>query len=129
MHAGLVDLSTFSVVNLFLASAIPAGDWLVVHVRPDYTSIAIMRGGDLIFFRNRGEGEDEALADVVHQTTMYYQDRLSGQGFARVLARRIEPDARQASNGVRDLEAGWSAGRADRPDAGGGADRSHHRDA
>ena len=63
----------------------PTGDWLVVHMRPDYTSIAIMRGGDVIFFRNKGEGEDDALADLVHQTTMYYQDRLSGQGFARVL--------------------------------------------
>ena len=86
LHAGLVDLSTFSVVNCFLAGGrVPTGDWLVVHVRSDYTSIAIMRGGDVIFFRNKGEGEGDALADLVHQTTMYYQDRLSGQGFTRVL--------------------------------------------
>jgi hypothetical protein len=39
----------------------------------------------LIFFRNRPEGEDESLTDLVHQTAMYYQDRLEGQGFARVL--------------------------------------------
>ena len=86
LHAGLVDLSTFSVVNCYLAGGrVPTGDWLVVQVRSDYTSIAIMRGGDVIFFRNRGEGEGDALADLVHQTTMYYQDRLSGQGFTRVL--------------------------------------------
>jgi type IV pilus assembly protein PilM len=86
LHAGLVDLSTFSVVNCFLAGGrVPTGDWLVVQVRSDYTSIAIMRGADVIFFRNKGEGEGDTLADLVHQTTMYYQDRLSGQGFTRVL--------------------------------------------
>ncbi len=86
LHAGLVDLSTFSVVNCFLAGGrVPTGDWLLVQMRSDYTSIAIMRGGDVIFFRNKGEGEGDTLADLVHQTTMYYQDRLSGQGFTRVL--------------------------------------------
>jgi type IV pilus assembly protein PilM len=85
IYAGLVDLSTLSVVNLYLAGGAPAGDWLVVHMRPDYTSIAILRGEDLIFFRNRVEGDQEPLADVVHQTTMYYQDRLEGRGFGRVL--------------------------------------------
>ena len=85
-YAGLVDLATFSVLNLVLASTgAPASDWLVVHVRPEYTSIAIVRGPDVIFFRNRPAGEEESLADLVHQTVMYYQDRLSGQGFARVL--------------------------------------------
>jgi type IV pilus assembly protein PilM len=85
MHAGLVDLATLSVVNLFLSeAAAPSGDWLVVHMRPEYTSIVIMRGEDVIFYRNRVEGDEDALADVVHQTTMYYQDRLAGQGFARV---------------------------------------------
>src|SRR5688500_11973548 len=86
IYAGLVDLSTMSVVNRYLASGEPpTGDWLVVHMRPDYTSIAIMRGEDLIFFRNRAEGDEEPLSDVVHQTTMYYQDRLDGRGFGRVL--------------------------------------------
>jgi type IV pilus assembly protein PilM len=85
LHAGLVDLSTLSVLNLFLADGPPAGDWLTVHMRPDSVSIAIMRGEHMIFFRNRGEGEDDALADVVHQTSMYYQDRLAGTQFARVL--------------------------------------------
>jgi hypothetical protein len=86
IHAGLVDLATLSVANLYLASGAPAGDWLIVHVRPEYTSIAIMRGNDLIFFRNRAEGDAEPLTDVVHQTAMYYQDRLAGHGFSRVFA-------------------------------------------
>ena len=73
-------------MNLFLAGPPAAdGDWLLVHMRPDYTSIVILRGGDLIFFRNRAEGDEEALQDLVHQTAMYYQDRLGGRGFTRIL--------------------------------------------
>jgi type IV pilus assembly protein PilM len=86
IYAGLVDLATLSVVNLYLASGTPSADWLIVHIRPEYTSIAIMRGTDLLFFRTRAEGDAEPLADVVHQTAMYYQDRLAGQGFTRVFA-------------------------------------------
>ena len=86
IHAGLVDIASLCIANLYLASGPPAGDWLIVHIRPEYTSIAIMRGNDLIFFRNRAEGDAEPLGEVVHQTAMYYQDRLSGHGFARVFA-------------------------------------------
>jgi type IV pilus assembly protein PilM len=85
IYAGLVDLATLSVVNLFLGGAeVPDRDWLVVHLRPDYTSIVIMRGEHVIFFRNRPEGDDASIADLVHQTAMYYQDRLSGDRFSRV---------------------------------------------
>jgi type IV pilus assembly protein PilM len=86
MHAGVVDLATLSVVNLCLAGQTGAtGDWLVVHVQPTYTSVVILRGSQVIFFRSSSETDDVALADMVHQTTMYYQDRLAGQGFSRVL--------------------------------------------
>jgi type IV pilus assembly protein PilM len=86
MHPGLVELATLSTLNLFLASkGAVQGDWLVIYVQPEYTSVVIVRDDDVIFFRNKAEGGDEDLADMVHQTTMYYQDRLAGQGFARVL--------------------------------------------
>jgi type IV pilus assembly protein PilM len=85
-YAGLVDLATFGVLNLFLALPnAPSGDCLTVHMRSDYTSIAITRERDVIFFRNKPEGDNQTLADLVHQTAMYYQDRLGGQGFGRVL--------------------------------------------
>lgn len=86
MHPGLVDLSTLSVVNLCLAGQQPAqDDWLVIHVQPTYTSVAILRGRDVLFFRTSAEGDDAGLEDMVHQTTMYYQDRLAGAGFRRVV--------------------------------------------
>lgn len=86
VHAGLVDLATFSVINGVLASQrAPAGDWLLVHTTPAFTSLAVLRGADVIFFRHQAEDAEGALTDVVHQTAMYYEDRLKGAGFTRVL--------------------------------------------
>lgn len=85
-HAGIVDLATFNVVNAVLAGpSAPREDWLLVNVAADYTSIALVRGADLIFFRNRASDADGTLLDLVHQTTMYYEDRLQGAGFTRVV--------------------------------------------
>ena len=85
-QAGIVDLATFNVINAVIAgSEAPAGDWLLVNVAADYASIAILRGEDLIFFRNRTSETDGTLADLVHQAGMYYEDRLGGAGFGRVL--------------------------------------------
>src|SRR5262245_23063805 len=56
VHAGLVDLSTFGVINSVLANtAAPSGDWLLVHVTDTYLTLAVMRDSALLFFRNRGE--------------------------------------------------------------------------
>jgi Tfp pilus assembly PilM family ATPase len=84
-HAGLVDISTFNVVNAVLLGNAPPGDWLLVNMAPEWESVAIMRGTQLIFFRSRGADGEGTLADLVHQTAMYYEDRLGGGGFSRVL--------------------------------------------
>jgi hypothetical protein len=110
-YAGIVDVATFNVINAVLASDVvsgfsrtqsasevvsgssrtrsgspsPAGDWLLVNVAPDYVTLAILRGPHLLFFRNRAAETDGTLADLVHQTAMYYEDRLNGGGFERVL--------------------------------------------
>ena len=85
-HAGIVDLATLNVVNAVLAgSGAPTGDWLLVNLAADYTSIALLRGANLIFFRNRATDTEGTLADLVHQSAMYYEDRLKGAGFSRVI--------------------------------------------
>ena len=84
-HAGLVDLSTFNVINAVLAGGAPSNDWLLVNIAADYASIGILRGPHLILFRNRAAETEGTLADLVHQTAMYYEDRLKGGGFARVV--------------------------------------------
>lgn len=85
-HAGLVDLATPNVINAVLAgSGAPSGDWLLVNLAADYTSIALLRGPNLIFFRNRATEGEGTLADLVHQSAMYYEDRLKGAGISRVI--------------------------------------------
>jgi Tfp pilus assembly PilM family ATPase len=94
-HAGAVDLATLNVVNAVVAAgSVPDGDWLLIHVSPDAASLVIMRGASPVFFRHRGAEGDNILAELVHQTAMYYQDRLGGGGFARVLVSGRLPEDR-----------------------------------
>jgi type IV pilus assembly protein PilM len=99
-HAGVVDLASFNLVNLLLASGDPREDWLLVHLAPDYVTLAIVRGGHVIFYRHRGAEGEESLSDLVHQTAMYYEDRLAGRGFGRVLL----AGATQGPGGTGDAE-------------------------
>ena len=104
-HAGLVDLTTLNVINAVLAgSGAPTGDWLLVNVAADYTSIALLRGASLIFFRNRAAETDGTLADLVHQSAMYYEDRLKGGGFSRVLVSGAAGVVGQQSSDVDELQ-------------------------
>jgi type IV pilus assembly protein PilM len=96
-HAGLVDIATTSIINDVMASpSPPATDWLLVHTTGGYTTLTVLRGADVIFFRNRERDSEGTLADVVHQTAMYYEDRLKGAGFSRVLL---------AGGGVQGVDA------------------------
>ena len=105
LHAGLVDLATFSVINSILASsAAPAGDWLLVHVTDTYLTLAVMRDRAMLFFRNRSEEGEGTLADLIHQTAMYYEDRLHGAGFARVVIAGAGRLPGGAESVRRDLE-------------------------
>jgi Tfp pilus assembly PilM family ATPase len=82
---GIVDLASLNVVNAVLAGgAAPAGDWLLVSVARESTALAIVRSGQLMFYRLRLSIDDEPLGALVHQTSMYHQDRLGGGTFARV---------------------------------------------
>lgn len=88
-HAGVVDIASFNLINAVLAGSAVENDWLLVNTTPQSQTLAIMRGETLMFFRSRpvegaGDGED-ALPDLIHQTAMYYEDRLGGAGFSRVV--------------------------------------------
>ena len=99
-HAGIVDLTTFNVINSVLAGPKAAsGDWLLVHVAQEDATMAILRGQHLVFFRHRSADGEAGLADLVHQTAMYYEDRLSGSGFSRVVL------AGAGGNGTDDRQA------------------------
>ena len=88
LHAGIVDIASLNLVNAVLAvQSEAAGDSLVVHAAADYTTLAVVRGGRVIFFRTRGAdaGDATSMGDLVHQTAMYYEDRLGGGSFSRVI--------------------------------------------
>jgi type IV pilus assembly protein PilM len=131
VHAGIVDLATFNLINLALAAnptlsqsggqsseGQPAEpqDWLLVHVAADSSTIAIVRGSRLLFFRNRPADAEGRLSDLVHQTAMYYEDRLGGPGFSRVLvtARDVPPEA---ASEVEQLYRGLAERAGDRVEA------------
>jgi Tfp pilus assembly PilM family ATPase len=85
LHAGLVDLASFNVMNAVIAAApAAAGDSLLVHMAAEATTLAILRGDALMFYRHRTAVDDESLGSLVHQTAMYHEDRLGGGTFARV---------------------------------------------
>jgi Tfp pilus assembly PilM family ATPase len=87
-YPGIVDLATVNLINAVLGTdtrLAPATDWLLVHVAADYSTMAVIRGSNVIFFRTRASDKDDDLADLVHQTAMYHEDRLGGGGFARVV--------------------------------------------
>jgi hypothetical protein len=45
----------------------------------------VVRGDDIVFYRNRAAAGEGELAELVHQTAMYHEDRLGGGGFTRVI--------------------------------------------
>lgn len=85
IHAGIVDLASVNVLNALLGAGMAgAGDWLLVTLAPEATTLAIMRGQELMFYRHRAAVEEEPLSALVHQTAMYHEDRLGGSRFDRV---------------------------------------------
>jgi len=105
-YPGIVDIASFNVINLVMAEGEAAErDWLLVHATADYATLAVVRNGNLIFFRNRTTADEGDLADLVHQTAMYHEDRLGGGGFSRiVLAGATARGADQAERLRRQVE-------------------------
>lgn len=105
LHPGLVELASFGLVHLALTAGPTAGDRLLIHVRPAYTSVAILRGDAVIFFRTVPADDAEGLADIVHQTSMYHEDRLSGGRFSAVLLGGFGQQPESIADARRQLES------------------------
>jgi type IV pilus assembly protein PilM len=105
VQVGVVDLATFNLINAVTAAgSAPQGDWLLVNAAGEYLSVAILRGSELLFFRHRGSEGEGSLADVVHQTAMYYEDRLQGRGFTRVVLAGVSHAAVEARPGMEIVD-------------------------
>ena len=85
VQTGVVDLASLNVMNTIMgAGASVPGDWLVVCLAAEATTVAILRGQQLMFYRHRTAVDEEPLSALVHQTAMFHEDRLGGTKFARV---------------------------------------------
>jgi type IV pilus assembly protein PilM len=63
VHAGLIDIASFSLINAQLAATGPsATDWLLVHIASDYATLAVVRGHDLVSDRSNRPGHRSPLA-------------------------------------------------------------------
>ena len=84
-HAGLVDLLSFSLIDAAVAygEADATADWLLVHVGGGSTTLAVVRDRHPLLFRTVADGQP--LGDLVHQTAMYYEDKLAGDGLSHAL--------------------------------------------
>jgi len=95
---GLVDLSTFNLMNLAHAEIqsrnLQMEDHLYINLNRNYISLAITQKDHLVFFRSRElEHHNGALQEAmeeIHPTMMFYQDKLSGTGFARAFVYALE---------------------------------------
>jgi type IV pilus assembly protein PilM len=95
---GLVDLSTFNLMNLANAEIQSKGwqseDHLYINLNRNYISLAITQKDRLVFFRSRElehhNGALEEAMEEIHPTMMFYQDKLSGAGFARAFVYALE---------------------------------------
>ena len=100
--AGIVDVASLNLINAALASGTgTAGDWLIIHVAADYATLSIVRDGELILFRSRQLEAEGVLADAVHQTAMYHEDRLGGAKFSRVVLSGVSARGAETAERVR----------------------------
>ena len=58
---------------------------MIVNAGATSSTVAVMRGDRLLYFRARPSEGDLLLPDVAHQTMMYCQDRLGGNAPERVV--------------------------------------------
>jgi Tfp pilus assembly PilM family ATPase len=106
VHAGIVDLASFNVINAVIgAGAAAVTDWLVICLAEEATTIAILRGTDLMFYRHRAALDVEPLSALVHQTAMYHEDRLGGSAFSHVWLCGAALAAGGAERARRDISA------------------------
>jgi Tfp pilus assembly PilM family ATPase len=85
VHTGLVDIASFNVMNALIGTgSVPSADCLLVCLSAEASTLAILRGDTLLFYRHRGNVDDEPLGSLVHQTAMYHEDRLAGSRFNRI---------------------------------------------
>lgn len=103
---GLVDLESFSLVNLLLrdsTSGVPEhGDWALVNAAPGYLTVLFFRDGTLCFYRSKAVADEERSPERFHPAlrrelascAAFYREHLSGSALARAVLRTSNGESR-----------------------------------
>ena len=112
-HPGLVDLESFSLVNLLVRDAEasqPAGDWALVNAAPGYLTVIFFREGVLCFYRSKAVADEERSPDRYQATlrrelascAAFYREHLSGTMLTRAVLRSSNGESRFLPDLVRE---------------------------
>ena len=115
-RAGLVDISTPNLVNLYRATIAAAskngGDAALLNCSDNYFSLVIVRNENLIFFRCKtfaiedpgARGPNGILAREVGSSISYYREKLAGTGLGKVLVRTVGIPIEEVSEKLAGLD-------------------------
>lgn len=104
MHAGLVDLSTLSLLNLYRPvlqrEIVNGSEYMVANVSVGFVTFVIFRGGQMLFFRSKsfapGGGDDEERAALrlirreLQTSLLYYREKLEGRELTMAFLRVVD---------------------------------------
>jgi hypothetical protein len=114
-RVGLVDICTPNLLNLYRerveAASRSGGDAALLNCARNYFSLAIVRGGRLIFFRCKtfalgdptSSGPNGMLAREMSSSFSYYREKLAGEGVKSVIVRNVTPGAEDLEGLLREL--------------------------
>jgi type IV pilus assembly protein PilM len=109
IHAGLVDLNTLSLLNLyrpiFDKEIVNGSEFMVANVSDGFVTFVIFRGRQMIFFRSKpftpSLGGSDAGGDArsvlrlirreLQTSLLYYREKLDGKHLTRAYLRVVEP--------------------------------------
>lgn len=104
VQPGLVDLSTFGLINLYRPvlekEGTPDSDSLIANVSGSYFTFVIFRGPQMLFYRCKsfatgledetGEAALKLLRRELQTSLLYYREKLQGSGIGRTYLRVVD---------------------------------------
>ncbi len=102
IHAGLIDLSSFSLMNLYrpiIETEVPADrDFMLLNVTSSFFSVMVFRSGRLVLYRCKtfafegvrdAEGDYRMMRRELQASLVYYQEKLGGAELAKIYMRIV----------------------------------------
>lgn len=109
LDVGLVDLESLALMHRAShETGVPEGDWFFVRVDQRDVTLMLGRGPTVAFHRHRADEAEGSVADLIHQTAMFYEDRLKGAGFSRVWLSAV-PDLPASGEAQRELQTRYGS--------------------